>query len=634
MKLDAGELRELFGKPLGAVNALFSRPALPGADRGIWEESGAAALLPSLLATVIVAGDTPTVQEIELFRSLAGTNRSEAELERMTLIFCHSPRLGVDEALKLTNELSGAEKLRLASILVSAAESIDHGEKARLFVEQLAVAWGIEAAVLKELFSAAALRREKRRKIIKSGAGILIALIVLAIFILTATLLRSVIFGLILAYVMLPVEKFFERKLASGHGLWPFLLHAPRRAAMPMRTLVQRLRGVRVPVLTKEQQKKAERRMIVSRAVSLSSLVLLLLVLALGIVVGSAIHRSAGEVRNKVVSLTSEPASAPAPAAPKADKSKSSTQVAAAPETGIDGAEEVEPKAAMGRTVDNLLTRAGTALSNLQRRFEAFPPVRGAIAYVSRVLSDPEAHQELIGMLLNRTGGIVSMTTGMVRKVIALLADLLLTVFFFLLFLGKLAEFCGTTANDEKRSEYLIKTIFNGNWLPGVNEDSLADGQRIIAGMIGKLRVWVKGFLTLVVLDAFVYSIVFLLLGIPYAPVLGILAGLAILLPYIGPLLAMLTTVFVTLAVQGGGTHGWQIGGVVLCYLIYNGVIEQFITYPAVIGESLGLTTLETIIVVLLGGIFFGISGMIFAMPAAAILKYLIPQVYGVMEKS
>jgi predicted PurR-regulated permease PerM len=71
-----------------------------------------------------------------------------------------------------------------------------------------------------------------------------------------------------------------------------------------------------------------------------------------------------------------------------------------------------------------------------------------------------------------------------------------------------------------------------------------------------------------------------------------------------------------------------QILGIICIYLLQNGVIEQLFLYPAVIGESLGLTTLETIIVVLLGGIFAGITGMIFAIPAAAVLKYLVPQIY------
>ena len=77
-----------------------------------------------------------------------------------------------------------------------------------------------------------------------------------------------------------------------------------------------------------------------------------------------------------------------------------------------------------------------------------------------------------------------------------------------------------------------------------------------------------------------------------------------------------------------GGVSGGHLLGIIIAYLIYNGIIEQFILYPAVIGEALGLSTLETIIVVLLGAIFAGITGMIFALPAASVAKYIIPQLY------
>ena len=68
--------------------------------------------------------------------------------------------------------------------------------------------------------------------------------------------------------------------------------------------------------------------------------------------------------------------------------------------------------------------------------------------------------------------------------------------------------------------------------------------------------------------------------------------------------------------------------GLLLFYLIYSGIIEQFILYPAVIGESLGLTALETIIVVLLGAVFAGVAGMIFALPAASVIKFIVPKIY------
>ena len=115
-------------------------------------------------------------------------------------------------------------------------------------------------------------------------------------------------------------------------------------------------------------------------------------------------------------------------------------------------------------------------------------------------------------------------------------------------------------------------------------------------------------------------------MGLPLFWLLGIIAGCGILLPYLGPVISCLITLIVTLAF--GGASSSLLLGIIIAYLIYNGVVEQFILYPAVIGEALGLSTLETIIVVLLGAIFAGIPGMILALPAASVAKYIIPQLY------
>ena len=201
-----------------------------------------------------------------------------------------------------------------------------------------------------------------------------------------------------------------------------------------------------------------------------------------------------------------------------------------------------------------------------------------------------------------------------------------MTFFFFSLILGKLALF----ANDDSqqsRSEYIVLSVFNGKWLPGISKDTLSEGEKIISEVIDKLRCWLRGYLLLMMIDVVVYTTVFTLLGVPYSLILGAIAAFGILLPYIGPIASALLTVLVTLA-TGENVSGLQIAGVVGIYLLQNGVIEQFILYPRVIGNSLGLTTLETIIVVLLGGYFAGITGMIFAMPTASVIKYLFPKIY------
>jgi predicted PurR-regulated permease PerM len=63
-----------------------------------------------------------------------------------------------------------------------------------------------------------------------------------------------------------------------------------------------------------------------------------------------------------------------------------------------------------------------------------------------------------------------------------------------------------------------------------------------------------------------------------------------------------------------------------------NMVVEQLFLYPAFVGEALGLNILETLIVVLLGGLFAGLAGMIFAVPVASVLKFLIPRLYQSMR--
>ena len=52
-----------------------------------------------------------------------------------------------------------------------------------------------------------------RKKVMESGAGIAVALVVILLFVLAATFLKSLVFGIIAAYFLLPLEKFFENRV-------------------------------------------------------------------------------------------------------------------------------------------------------------------------------------------------------------------------------------------------------------------------------------------------------------------------------------------------------------------------------------------------------------------------------------
>jgi predicted PurR-regulated permease PerM len=151
-------------------------------------------------------------------------------------------------------------------------------------------------------------------------------------------------------------------------------------------------------------------------------------------------------------------------------------------------------------------------------------------------------------------------------------------------------------------------------------------GTGIVNEIILKLQIWVKGYLWIIIIESAIYVTLFFILGVPYFAVLGMIAGLTILLPFIGPIASALLTITVFYAVAPPSVAIVLI--IVLAYVIMNGVIEQLFLYPALVGEALGLNVLETIIVVLIGGLVAGLAGVIFAVPAASAMKFLIPKLY------
>ena len=451
----------------------------------------------------------------------------------------------------------------------------------------------LEAGMAQEQYNALLQEIEqvqtRRERMLRSGAGIMAALIVIAVFILTATLLRSVIFGLIAAYLLLPLEQYFERswreKRGAGFLLGKFsscLWWLPRKTA----SVLRRRDSEYEP--SPEQLRRKEEQKIIARAVGQTVLTALLAVVlfASGIYILSANYLRGVREKFRTVSAT----------ALRADGT----------------AEKTQARLPAGE------------LQRLKKKLSSLPGMKYLLEKAESTLRDEQTRHELTTFLWRRSGGVFSFLFNVMGFVGTLLCDLLLTLFFGLLFLMKMAEF--KNSGRGSGGNYAVQSILLSNWLPNVSETTLSEAQRILSGVFSRLRIWVRGYLTLVIIDSTVYTVLFGILDVPCFPLLGIIAGCGILLPYVGPIFSCCLTLLVTYLAGDPGVS--QLVLILCCYLVYNGIIEQFILYPMVIGESLGLTTLETIIVVLLGAIFAGIAGMILALPAASVIKYLVPQIY------
>ena len=560
----------------------------------------------ALVKSILSVDGTIPPNRLDMFRQLSeetyGVTAAQKKLHQLFEIQALDPIMSACAEL---SKLESSEKENIFCFLINLSVAADNSMAAEL--KELAIAIGIQEYVFNAIYEKSVVDFKRRTRILKSGAGLLVAVTVIGVFILTATLLRSVIFGLIIAYLLLPIEKFIEKRLASKKGFLFNLSRTLEILGSPLAKLSAKLtrKGDTVSANNAHKDDKSAIKKAVGFTVFIAIVSILAITIGLTSMTGKYVTRISTSVKNW---------------------KNSNGQTTAVLPAKNNESNETQSIQSTAQTMQNIPGDTYDAISRnlelLRKKFEKLPLVSGAINYIEQVLKTPETRNELIKYIAKKTGGVVSFATGIAGTIVAFLCDMLLTAFFALLFLIKFAEI----NNHESAGSYIVKSIFNGKWLPRSSGETLEEAQRIIDGTFNRLKIWIRGYLTLVCVDASVYTTLFYFLKVPYFPLLGILAGCGIMLPYIGPILSCGTTILVTLAV--GGCTGTQLVGIIICYLVYNGIVEQFILYPAVIGESLGLTTLETIIVVLLGAIFAGIPGMILALPAASVVKYLVPRIY------
>lgn len=112
----------------------------------------------------------------------------------------------------------------------------------------------------------------------------------------------------------------------------------------------------------------------------------------------------------------------------------------------------------------------------------------------------------------------------------------------------------------------------------------------------------------------------FTIFRIPYAVLIAVLTGVLSFIPYIGAFFACFIGAVLVLMV-----NPLQALLSIIVYQVVQFIENQFI-YPHVVGGSVGLAPLWTLVAVLIGGNLFGILGMIFFIPLVAVLYQLVKE--------
>jgi len=169
---------------------------------------------------------------------------------------------------------------------------------------------------------------------------------------------------------------------------------------------------------------------------------------------------------------------------------------------------------------------------------------------------------------------------------------------------------------DSRRiTKSIIGLIPNKYFEPGLN---LADK------ISTQLSNYIRGQFT----DALVVGILSVIglwiLDIKYFVFIGLIAGLANLIPYIGPVAGAIPAMLISIINNPGEP-------IVLVYIAIMFAIVQMIdnsvVSPAVMSKSVNMHPISVIIIVIIGGNLMGAFGMLIAVPAAGILKVTFEQI-------
>ncbi len=162
-------------------------------------------------------------------------------------------------------------------------------------------------------------------------------------------------------------------------------------------------------------------------------------------------------------------------------------------------------------------------------------------------------------------------------------------------------------------------------WIPSAYREKVS---KIVWLVLEKLGNWLRGQLILGFVIGLMYFIGLSFLGVPYALVLGLTAGLLEFIPYLGPMLAALPALIFAAGVSPATAL------LTLGYLIIVQQLENHLLVPKVMQHVTGLNPVVSIVAFLIGARLFGIPGALFAIPLAMAASVVLAEIIGAGMRS
>ncbi len=136
------------------------------------------------------------------------------------------------------------------------------------------------------------------------------------------------------------------------------------------------------------------------------------------------------------------------------------------------------------------------------------------------------------------------------------------------------------------------------------------------------IQSYLAGLMIEMVLVAAMNSIGLMIIGVKYGLLLGVIGAILNLIPYIGGIIAIALPVLMALATGNPSQAIWAVA----LYLVVQ-FIDNNIIVTKIVASKVKINALISIVVVLIGGALWGVSGMFLSIPITALVKVVFDRI-------
>lgn len=181
--------------------------------------------------------------------------------------------------------------------------------------------------------------------------------------------------------------------------------------------------------------------------------------------------------------------------------------------------------------------------------------------------------------------------------------------------------------------------LFESGVLTFVPNSKISGTRTSILKIKGLLSRYFNGLLLQITILFVIYTIVLLVFGINNAVVIAFLCALLNLIPYIGPIISAILLILLSMSSNLGESFQDVILPTtikVFIGFIVAQLVDNFFSQPFIFSKSVKSHPLEIFLIIIIGGLLFGILGMILAVPSYTALKVVLKEFlsdYTVIQK-